>query len=158
MIMDKSLKGWKELEYEIDGIIVANDEIYERTEKNPKHAFAFKMVLSDQVAEAKVLDVIWTPSKDGYLKPRIRIEPIFIGGAEIRYATAFNGAFVRDNKIGIGAVILTLEVYRRPSNIIWGVLLAWNVLGLFDLIGAIVLTFRKRAGLKKSISPFSKGI
>tara|TARA_B100001063_G_scaffold209986_1_gene207310 strand:- start:556 stop:3930 length:3375 start_codon:yes stop_codon:yes gene_type:complete len=92
-------------EYEIDGIIVANDEIYERTKKNPKHAFAFKMVLSDQVAEAKVLDVIWTPSKDGYLKPRIRIEPIFIGGAEIRYATAFNGAFVRDNKIGIGAVI-----------------------------------------------------
>ena len=92
-------------EYEIDGIIVANDEVYERTEKNPKHAFAFKMVLSDQVAEAKVLDVIWTPSKDGYLKPRIRIEPIVIGGANIEYATAFNGAFVKDNKIGVGAVI-----------------------------------------------------
>ena len=30
---------------------------------------------------------------------------------------------------------------QRPSNIIWGVLLAWNVLGRFDLIGAIVLTF-----------------
>ena len=41
----------------------------------PDHAFAFKMVLSDQKAEAKVLDVLWTPSKDGYLKPRVQIEP-----------------------------------------------------------------------------------
>lgn len=92
-------------DYDIDGIIVGNDEIYERTEKNPKHAFAFKMVLSDQVAEAKVVDVLWAPSKDGYLKPRIRIEPINIGGARIEYATAFNGAFVENNKIGIGAVV-----------------------------------------------------
>ena len=72
---------------------------------NPKHAFAFKMVLSDQVVEAKVVDVIWTPSKDGYLKPRVRIEPVIIGGAKIEYATAFNGAFVEKNKIGVGAVI-----------------------------------------------------
>ena len=92
-------------DYEIDGIIVGNDDMYERTEKNPKHAFAFKMVLSDQVAEAKVVDVLWAPSKDGYLKPRIRIEPITIGGARIEYATAFNGAFVESNKIGIGAVV-----------------------------------------------------
>ena len=30
------------------------------------------MVLSDQIAEAKVLDAIWTLSKDGYLKPRVQ--------------------------------------------------------------------------------------
>jgi len=91
--------------YEIDGIIVANDGIYERKEGNPEHAFAFKMVLSDQVAEAKVVDVIWSPSKDGYLKPRVQIEPIQLGGVRIEYATGFNGAFIQDNKIGIGAVI-----------------------------------------------------
>jgi DNA ligase (NAD+) len=91
--------------YEIDGVIVTNDEIYERKKGNPEHAFAFKMVLSDQVVEAKVLDVLWAPSKDGYLKPRIRIEPVKIGGANIEYATAFNGAFVRENKIGVGAVV-----------------------------------------------------
>ena len=62
------------------------------------------MVLSDQVVEAKVVDVLWAPSKDGYLKPRVRIEPVVIGGARIEYATAFNGAFV-ENKIGIGAVV-----------------------------------------------------
>ena len=63
------------------------------------------MVLSDQIAEAKVVDVIWTPSKDGYLKPRVQIEPINLGGVRIEYATGFNGAFINDNKVGIGAVI-----------------------------------------------------
>ena len=65
---------WRESgEYEYDGIVVSNDKIYSRVEKNPDHAFAFKMVLSDQMAEAKVIDVLWSPSKDGLLKPVIQI-------------------------------------------------------------------------------------
>jgi DNA ligase (NAD+) len=100
------LIGWREgYKYEIDGIIVTNDELYERKNKNPEHSFAFKMVLSDQIVEAKVLDVLWSPSKHGYLKPRIRIEPVNIGGACIEYATAFNAGFVEENKLGIGSVI-----------------------------------------------------
>ena len=91
--------------YEIDGIIVTDDKLYKRQTGNPEHAFAFKMVLSDQVAEAKVVDVIWTPSKDGYLKPRVRIEPIQLGGVQIEYATGFNGAFIENNKIGVGSLI-----------------------------------------------------
>ena len=91
--------------YEIDGIIVADNKVHERKTGNPDHAFAFKMVLSDQVAEAKVVDVLWQASKDGYLKPRVRIEPINLGGVKIEYATGFNGKFIEDNKIGIGALI-----------------------------------------------------
>lgn len=91
--------------YEIDGIIVCDDKIYPRTENNPEHSFAFKMVLLDQIAEAKVLNVLWSPSKDGYLKPRIQIEPIELGGVKIEYATAFNASFVEDNKLGIGALV-----------------------------------------------------
>jgi NAD-dependent DNA ligase len=91
--------------YEIDGVIVADDKVYQRKPGNPEHAFAFKMVLSDQVAEAKVVDVLWAPSKDGYLKPRVQIEPINLGGVQITYATGFNGAFINDNKIGIGSVV-----------------------------------------------------
>jgi len=100
------LVEWRQdYEYEIDGVIVASDHIYPRGQGNPDHAFAFKMVLSDQVAEAKVIDVIWTPSKDGYLKPRVRIEPIQLAGIRIEYATGFNGKFIQDNKIGLGALI-----------------------------------------------------
>jgi len=72
------------------------------------------MVLSDQVAEAKVVDVIWKASKDGYLKPTVRIEPISLGGVTIEYATGFNGAFIADNKIGVGAVV---EIIRSGDVI-----------------------------------------
>ena len=100
------LVEWREkYEYETDGVIVTDDNVYEREDKNPAHSFAFKMVLSDQVAEAKVVDILWTPSKHGYLKPRIKIEPISIGGAVIEYATAFNAKFVEENKLGIGSII-----------------------------------------------------
>jgi len=105
-LLSTILVDWrKNYEYTIDGVIVTNDEIYDRTDKNPEHGFAFKMVLSDQLAEAKVLNVLWSPSKDGYLKPRIQIEPVVLGGAKIEYATAFNAAFVEDNKLGIGALV-----------------------------------------------------
>ena len=92
-------------DYEIDGIIVTNNKVYERKLGNPEHAFAFKMVLSDQLAEASVVDVIWSPSKDGYLKPRVQILPINLGGVRIEYATGFNAAFIQNNNIGIGAII-----------------------------------------------------
>lgn len=105
-LLSNILVKWrKEYIYEIDGIIVTDDKIYERKSGNPEHSFAFKMVLSDQVAEAKVVDVIWTPSKDGYLKPRVQIEPIQLGGVKIEFATGNNAAFIENNKIGVGAII-----------------------------------------------------
>ena len=105
-LLSETLIDWRETyAYEIDGVIVTDDKLYPRKSGNPEHSFAFKMVLSDQIAEAKVVDVIWTPSKDGYLKPRVQIEPINLGGVRIEYATGFNGAFINDNKVGIGAVI-----------------------------------------------------
>ena len=105
-MLSETLVDWrKNYAYEIDGVIVANDSLYDKKAGNPEHAFAFKMVLSDQIAEAKVVDVIWAASKDGYLKPRVQIEPINLGGVRIEFATGFNGAFIDDNKIGVGALI-----------------------------------------------------
>ncbi len=105
-LLSELLLDWrKNYKYEIDGVIVVNDKIYPRPKKNPEYAFAFKMVISDQVAEAKVVDVLWAPSKDGYLKPRVQIEPVTLGGAKIEFATGFNAKFIVDNKIGIGAVV-----------------------------------------------------
>jgi len=100
------LKDWRtSYQYEIDGVIVTDDHMHSRKDGNPDYAFAFKMVLSDQMAEAKVVDVIWEASKSGYLKPRVRIEPVRLTGVTIEYATGFNGKFIEENKIGIGAVI-----------------------------------------------------
>lgn len=100
------LLKWRDhCKYEIDGIICSDDKIYPRISGNPEHAFAFKMVLSEQIAEAKVVNVLWTPSKDGILKPRLQIEPIILGGVKIEYATGFNAKFIQENRIGIGAII-----------------------------------------------------
>ena len=108
--LSEVLVDWREsYEYVIDGVIVTHDKIYPRSSGNPEHSFAFKMVLSDQMAEAKVVDVIWTPSKNGYLKPRVRIEPISLGGVTIEYATGFNGKFIQENNIGIGAIITIIR-------------------------------------------------
>jgi NAD-dependent DNA ligase len=105
MLSDLLVEWRQNYIYEIDGVIVTNDKTYARKSGNPEHAFAFKMVLSDQIAEAIVVDVLWSPSKDGYLKPRVQIEPIHLGGVKIEYATGFNAAFIKDNNIGIGATI-----------------------------------------------------
>ncbi|MGI9554330.1 MAG: BRCT domain-containing protein, partial [Vampirovibrionia bacterium] len=106
-LLSEVLVDWRQnYKYEIDGVIVAHNKIYmERKNKNPEHAFAFKMVLMDQVVEAKVVNVLWSPSKDGYLKPRVQIEPVELGGVTITYATGKNASFIEKNKIGIGAII-----------------------------------------------------
>jgi len=104
--LSEILVDWRSsYKYEIDGIIVVDDKIYPRENKNPAHAFAFKMVLSDQVVEAKVVDVNYSISKYGYLKPVIQIEPVHIRGADIEFATAHNIKNVIDNNIGIGAIV-----------------------------------------------------
>jgi NAD-dependent DNA ligase len=104
--LSATLLDWRSsYDYEIDGIIVADDHIHMRKDGNPDYAFAFKMVMGDQLAEAKVVDVLWEASKSGYLKPRVRIEPVRLAGVTIEYATGFNGAFIEANKIGVGAII-----------------------------------------------------
>ena len=109
-VLSKYLIDWREnYDYDIDGIIVADNKKYPRTSKNPKHAFAFKTVLDDQIVESKVVDVIWSPSKDGYLKPKVQIQPVKLGGAVIQFATLHNAEFVIKNKIGLGAVVQILR-------------------------------------------------
>jgi NAD-dependent DNA ligase len=105
-MLSNTLLLWRlNYKYEIDGVIVTDDNIHTRKEGNPEHAFAFKMVISDQMAEVKVLDVLWEPSKSGYLKPRVQIEPVQLCGVTIQYVTGFNGSFIETNKIGIGSII-----------------------------------------------------
>ena len=125
MLSEQLIKWRKDYEYEIDGVICADDNNYERLNKNPEHAFAFKMVLSEQKAEARVVDVIWTPSKDGYLKPRVQIDPVTLGGVTITYLTGKNAKFIEEKRIGVGAIIEVIrsgdvipEIEDRPDVVI----------------------------------------
>jgi NAD-dependent DNA ligase (contains BRCT domain type II) len=92
--------------FEMDGIVcIDNSTVYEHKGGFPKHAFAFKMLFDDQTAITTVIQVIWTPSKDRYLKPKIEVSPVNLSGTTITYATAHNAKFIVDNNIGPGAQI-----------------------------------------------------
>jgi NAD-dependent DNA ligase len=55
------------------------------------------------------------------LKPRVRIEPVSLGGVTITYATGYNAKFIEDNKIGVGAIIELIrsgDVIPKIMNVI----------------------------------------
>jgi NAD-dependent DNA ligase len=76
------LKGRKDYKYEIDGVVVIDSSKYYPIipGSNPEFGFAFKQVLTDQIAETTVIDVIWEISKDMYIKPKIKILSISDSG------------------------------------------------------------------------------
>lgn len=105
-LKDYLLKRRKEGEFEIDGLVITdNSKIYELADENPDYSVAFKMLLDDQLAETRVIKVIWEITKHGLLSPSIEIEPVILAGTEIRYVTAKNAKFLVDNSIGVGTII-----------------------------------------------------
>lgn len=97
-------------EYEIDGIVITHDAEHKIVKgKNPKHAFAFKSILTHEEAEVLVSGVEWRVSKDGYIKPTVLFPPVKLNGVTIQRATGNNAAFIENNKIGVGARIVIIR-------------------------------------------------
>ena len=121
-VLKKTLLDWKHsYEFEIDGIIITQDRIVERISGNPKHAWAFKIITDDQIAQTVVEEVIWSPSKDGYLKPKIRVKPVNLCGATITFVTVHNELYRRNNGIDVGAVVEIIrsgDVIPKVHNVI----------------------------------------
>ena len=102
------LERKKHSNYEIDGVIITNNNINTRTtEGNPKYSFAFKMDLD--FAITKVINVEWNASKHGKLKPIVNIEPTLLCGTTNKKATGNNADFIVKNGIGPGAVIKMIK-------------------------------------------------
>lgn len=102
-------------DYDIDGIIVTSCELQERNQKdNPDYAFAFKDILEDQIAKTVVESIEWNVSKDGFIKPTLILNPVTIGGVEIKRATGNNAKFIVENVLGPGAEI---EIIRSGDVI-----------------------------------------
>lgn len=96
----------KNSEYDVDGIVVVDNSMpYEIEEGYPKYAFAFKSILTNEEAEVQVEEVEWNISKDGYIKPKIKIIPIKLSGVTISSLTGFCAKFIYDNKIGPGSIL-----------------------------------------------------
>ena len=91
-------------EYQIDGLVVVQDQNFELTTENPKHSIAFKS-MSEEVAQTTVIKVIWKASKRFMLKPTVIIEPVFLSGGNLSKATGHYAKYIVENKIGPGAIV-----------------------------------------------------
>jgi DNA ligase (NAD+) len=105
--------------YDTDGIVVGLDAVPKSEStatkaKNPKDCVAFKMPLADQSAETTLREVLWAPSAQGYLIPRLRFDPVVIGSATIEFCTGHNARMIVSNDLGPGSKI----VIRRSGDVI----------------------------------------
>jgi len=101
-------------EYDIDGLVIRSNKTLPRVAKgNPKDAVAWKPP-NGEAKLTKVLEVEWNASSTGKLIPRVKIEPVSLGGSTINYVTGVNARRVTDWKIGPGATV----VLRKGGDVI----------------------------------------
>ena len=104
------IKRRKDSEYEVDGIVIYHNAEYSIVRgKNPDYAFAFKSILTHEEAEVTIKEVEWNASKDGYLKPILKFDPVILAGASIQKATGFNAQFIEKNLIGPGSRLIIIR-------------------------------------------------
>lgn len=96
----------KEMDYEIDGLIVVSDHVYERPwGKNPDYMRAYKKQLDILTATTTIKYVEWRVGKKGNLNPRAWFDDIYIGGSWVEKASIYNASKVIEYGIGPGAVV-----------------------------------------------------
>lgn len=106
ILIERYLRFRKESSFELDGIVVHPDTPYDRiSDGNPSYSFAFKMLVSEDVYQTTVLEVEWSMSKWGMLKPVVIVQPVTLPDIVISRATGHNAAYIESNNIGPGTVI-----------------------------------------------------
>ena len=103
-----------DLNYDIDGLVIAIDDIRTRellgyTIKFPKWAIAFKF--EAQEATTKLLDVEWNVGRSGRVGPTAILGPVELAGVTVKRATLNNMDDIARKGVKIGA-----EVFVRRSN------------------------------------------
>ena len=102
------------LNYDIDGVVIAIDDIKTRellgyTVKFPKWAIAYKF--EAQEATTKLLDVEWNVGRSGRVGPTAILEPVELAGVTVKRATLNNMDDITRKGVKIGA-----DVFVRRSN------------------------------------------
>lgn len=103
-----------DLNYDIDGLVIAIDDIRTRellgyTVKFPKWAIAYKF--EAQEATTTLLDVEWNVGRSGRVAPTAILEPVELAGVTVKRATLNNMDDIHRKGVKIGA-----EVFVRRSN------------------------------------------
>ena len=98
----------KELPYDIDGIVIKVNNIYEQqklgyTAKYPKWATAYKFPAEEVLT--KLTDIIFTVGRTGQITPNAVLEPVIVAGSTISRATLHNEDFVLEKELKIGDIV-----------------------------------------------------
>lgn len=116
--IEKEIKALEDirnnLNYEIDGVVIAIDHIKTReiigyTVKFPKWALAYKFEAEE--ATTKLIDVEWNVGRSGRVSPTAILEPVEIGGVTVKRATLNNMDDISRKRVKIGS-----RVFLRRSN------------------------------------------
>lgn len=96
---------------ELDGIVIDINSSSIRNSmnwnsENPPYSKKFKITREEDMVTSEVTNVLYEPSKDGYMKPRIEIKPVDINGVTITYCNGQNCGYIRDNNINVGTTVL----------------------------------------------------
>lgn len=103
--------------YPADGIVLARNDLGRLTSSeigkmnsNETNETIYTFVsqafkFPAETKQAKVDCVEWSLSKTKYLIPKVKIEPTQLSGTTVQYTAGFNAEYIKDNKIGPGAVV-----------------------------------------------------
>lgn len=100
--------------YEVDGLVISVDRKFPLSSNDPDHTFAFKSDTEDEAMETTVTDIEWRITRTGIYFPRLIVEPVRIKGVTVTYASGKSAEFVKNTKLGRGAVIRL----RRSGDVI----------------------------------------
>ncbi len=89
--------------YTIDGLVITFNQPMVNWVR-PK-TVAFKMLLEEQLRKTEVISIDWRISRYGVYVPVAIYNAVFVDGARLHKALAFNAAHVRDWSLGRGTVI-----------------------------------------------------
>lgn len=100
----KELKNIWEQKYFIDGLVLTKDI---KQDTNTKEVIydqvAYKFEAETKVTE--ILDIEWNMSKNSAYIPVAIIKPVELAGTTVKRATLYNAKYVKDNKLGTGAIV-----------------------------------------------------
>jgi DNA ligase (NAD+) len=105
------------LDFVIDGAVVkldrvADQERFGASSRAPRWAVAFKYPTEEVTSQ--LLAVEWTVGRTGRITPRAEIEPCFVGGTTITYATLHNADDIARKDLRIGDRV----VVKRAGEVI----------------------------------------
>ena len=113
-IIEENIQTRAELDFDIDGIVIALDDVRTRellgyTIKFPRWGIAYKFEAEEAIT--RLVEVEWNVGRSGRVAPTAILEPVELAGATVSRATLNNMDDIRRKGVAIGS-----DVYIRRSN------------------------------------------